>query len=72
MRIKIKAKPGSRSNEIKKLDEDYYEVRVTAPPEKGKANEKVIELMAEYLGVPKSRISILKGHMYKEKILEIN
>ena len=71
MRIKIKVKPNSRSNEIKELAQDYYEVKVSASPEKGKANQRVIELIAKHFKVPKSKISIVSGELYKEKIIEI-
>jgi uncharacterized protein YggU (UPF0235/DUF167 family) len=46
-------------------------VKVTAVPEKGKANTKVIELISEYFKVPKSKINILSGITYKEKLIEI-
>jgi uncharacterized protein len=72
MRIKIKVKPNARSNEVKEIDKDYYEVRVSVPPEKGKANERVIELIAKYLKVPKSKVSIVSGELYKEKVIEIS
>ena len=72
MRIKVKVKPNARSNGVKELDKDYYEVKVSVPPEKGKANERVIELIAKFLKIPKSRINIVSGELYKEKILEID
>jgi uncharacterized protein YggU (UPF0235/DUF167 family) len=56
---------------VKELDKDYYEVKVSVPPEKGKANARVIELIAKHLKIPKSRISIVGGELYKEKVLEI-
>ena len=71
MRIKVKVKPNSRSNEVRELDKDYYEVKVTVPPEKGKANARVIELIAKHLKIPKSSITIVSGELYKEKVLEI-
>lgn len=49
MIIKVKVKPGASKNEVKKIDENIYEVRTTVIPEKGKANEKVIELLAKFL-----------------------
>ena len=71
MKIRVKVKPNARSNEVKKFDGDYYEVKVTAAPEKGRANEKVIELLGAYFGVRKSRIEIKSGGRSKEKIIEI-
>jgi len=69
MRIKVKVKPGSRKNEIKEIEPNYFEIKVTAPAEKGKANEKVIELLSKHFKVPKSRIEIISGAAYKEKII---
>jgi hypothetical protein len=71
MKIKVKAKPNARKNGITKLGEDYYEVKVTVPPEKGKANEKIRELLAKHLNIPKSRINLISGESYKEKIFEV-
>ena len=64
-------KPNARLNEIKKIAENYYEVRVTVSPEKGKANKKVIEVLSEYLRVPKSKIAIKSGEKSREKLIEI-
>ena len=71
MKIKVKAKPNARTNGITKLDEDYYEVKVTVPPEKGKANEKIRELLAKHLNMPKSRITLISGETFKEKVFEV-
>jgi uncharacterized protein (TIGR00251 family) len=71
LRIKVKVKPGSSKNEVKKVDENFYEVRCTTIPEKGKANEKVIELLSEHLNTPKSKIRIVRGQSSREKEVEI-
>jgi uncharacterized protein len=46
-------------------------VKVTDPPEKGKANEKIIELLACHFRVPKSSINIVAGKTAKIKIIDI-
>ncbi len=71
MRIKVKVKPGASKNEIKQIEVDYFEIRTTVIPEKGKANEKVLELLSEYLKIPKSRIKLVKGEKNKEKEFEV-
>lgn len=71
MKITVKAKPNSRENKVVQLGENSYEVKVSVPPEKGKANEKVIELIAKELKVPKSKICIIKGASGRDKVLEI-
>ncbi len=72
MKIKVKVKPNSKKEEIKKIEEDFYEIRVTVVPEKGKANKKVIEILSKHLKVPKSKIKLVKGEKSKEKIFEID
>jgi hypothetical protein len=47
-------------------------VKVTAPPEKGKANDAVIEILADYFDVPKSSISIIGGKSTRVKLVEIS
>jgi uncharacterized protein YggU (UPF0235/DUF167 family) len=44
-------------------------VRLAAPPVDGAANAALIELLARYFGIPKSRISILSGERAKQKRL---
>ena len=64
-------KTNSRSNHVAMLDNNLFEVKVTIPPEKGKANIKVVELLAEYLKIPKTNISIIRGHSSRQKVFEI-
>ena len=46
-------------------------VRVTAPPEGGKANAAVCKVVARALGVPKSDVRVLRGDIARHKLLEI-
>lgn len=71
MKIRVKVKPNSRMESIKRVEADYYEIKVTVPPEKGKANKRVIEILSKHLKIPKTRISIIKGETGREKLLEI-
>ncbi|HMQ80545.1 MAG TPA: DUF167 domain-containing protein [Ignavibacteria bacterium] len=68
MKISVKVKPNSRENSIKQVENGNYEARVSVPPEKGKANEKVIELLAKELKIAKSRISLIRGESSREKL----
>lgn len=42
-------------------DKEYLKLKVTAPPEDGRANEAVLRLLAETLGLPASRLRIASG-----------
>lgn len=70
-KIKVKVKPNAKREEIKEIERDFFEVRTTVVPEKGKANKKVIEILSKYLKVPKSRIKLIKGETSREKIFLI-
>lgn len=51
--------------------ETYLKARVTAVPEKGKANKALIELLAKRLGIAKSTLSVISGDTSRQKILRI-
>lgn len=46
-------------------------VRVTVAAEDGKANERVIELLAEYWGIAKSRLRLVRGQRSRRKQIEV-
>ncbi len=47
------------------------QVRVTATPEDGKANDAVIALLAKALGVPKSALAVVRGATSRDKIIRL-
>jgi uncharacterized protein (TIGR00251 family) len=49
------------------VESGRLKIRITTPPEKGKANEAVVELLAKNLKVPKSSIKIVSGHTSRIK-----
>lgn len=63
----VKVIPKSSSNTVVGLEGDRLKVKVTAVPEKGKANQAVIKLLSKYLGIPKSSITIISGETAKQK-----
>ena len=48
------------------------QVRITAPPVKGKANKELIAFLSKSLGVNKSSLSIVKGHTSRNKVIAID
>ena len=62
----------AKKKSIEKLSENSYKIKVSVPPEKGKANKRVIEILAEELGVRKQDILIVSGLTNSNKIAEID
>ena len=46
--------------------------RVTAPPVDGQANAALVKLVAKTLGVPKSRVTLVKGHTARDKLVRVD
>lgn len=46
-------------------------LKVTAPPEDGKANAAVCKLLAKALGVPKSAVVVTRGESSRHKTVEV-
>ncbi len=71
MRLTITVKPRSSKNEVMKISDTEYQIRLTASPVDGEANEQLIKILSEYFSVAKSNISLLKGKTGKKKIVEV-
>ncbi len=71
MKIVVHVKPNAKKNEVVDLGQNRFLVRVTAPPVEGKANQGMIEVLAEYFNRRKRDIVIVRGEHAREKIVEI-
>lgn len=71
MKIRVRVTPGAKESKIVSYEEHLLRVRVTAPPEKGKANTAVRKLLADILGVPATEVTIIHGQTSKNKVVEI-
>lgn len=69
MKLTVKVKIGRR--ESISWDGSTLFVGVDAPPVDGKANKRLIEIMANLFELPKSSIEIVQGHTARYKILEL-
>ncbi len=71
MDLEIRAQPRAKRNAVEVGDGGRVVVRVTAPPEGGKANEAVIALLAKGLGIAKRSIELVRGHTARTKLVRI-
>lgn len=70
-RIGVRLSPRASSSEVTGEREGRVTVRVTAPPVDGRANKALVGLVAERLGVARSRVSIVRGEASRDKLLEV-
>lgn len=60
--ISVKVVPGASRNRVAGLLGNSLKIAVSAPPEKGKANQNVVDLLAKTLGIKRNAIDIVAGH----------
>jgi uncharacterized protein (TIGR00251 family) len=71
VRLAVKAVPGAKRDEIAGRLGDRLKVRVSAPPEGGRANDAICALVAAALGVRPRDVRVVGGHSRPEKVVEI-
>ncbi len=70
--LKIKVVPGSSRNYIAGWLGESLKIRVTAIPEKGKANDAVVTLLADALKIPKQDVTLSSGASSPRKAFKIS
>jgi uncharacterized protein (TIGR00251 family) len=70
VRLTVRVVPRSSRNAIA-WEQGVLKARLTAPPVDGAANDALIVLLAQRLGLPKRAISIARGATGRQKIVEI-
>lgn len=69
--LAVRVHPGAKRNVIGGLHAGALKVSITAPAIDGRANDALIAFLAEWLGVPRARISLLAGATNRSKTLRI-
>ena len=77
LRLAIRLTPNAGRDSLDGIEADgeggtLLKARVTAVPEKGKANKALILLVADSLRIPKSSVSLVSGETARKKILRID
>jgi hypothetical protein len=65
----LRVVPGTSHPGIVGRHGDAWKVRVTAPPEGGKANAAVLALLAGALGVPRGDLELTAGRSSRSKVV---
>ncbi|HEX5607984.1 MAG TPA: DUF167 domain-containing protein [Candidatus Binatia bacterium] len=70
-RIAVIVKPKARKPEIVKISPDVYRIAVREPAQNGQANKAAIKFLSEHLGIPKSKLKIVRGVSSQHKLIEV-
>lgn len=72
MELQIRVRPRAGRDTVEVGDGGQVIVRVTAAPERGKANAAVVALLAKELGVAKSSVTVVRGLASRDKVVRID
>jgi len=67
----IRVTPNARADKLE-TDGGTIKISVTAPASDGQANAAVIKLFAKALGVAKTRLSLVRGHKGRDKVIRLD
>lgn len=65
--LPVHAHPGARRNELRGELHGMLKVCITQPPEKGKANKAIVELLSKRLSLRKSQFELVSGETSRQK-----
>ena len=69
--LSVRVIPRAKRNAVTKIKDGSIKVYVTAPPEDGRANEAVVETIAEWLGVKRRQVTIVSGATNRNKVVRV-
>lgn len=70
--LKLHVVPGARKTEVAGLHGDRLKIKVAAPPEKGRANEVLLEFLARSLKVPRQVVHLTSGATSRAKVVAVH
>jgi uncharacterized protein (TIGR00251 family) len=65
--VPVRAQPGARKNGVLGEQEGVLRLAVTAPPDQGKANKALLELLRDLLDLKRSQVELVKGDKSRDK-----
>jgi len=72
MRINVTVTPNAKVPMVTRIDGASYKVKVDARALEGRANERLVELLAKHFGVPERAVRIVRGDRARSKVVEID
>jgi uncharacterized protein (TIGR00251 family) len=69
--LRVHAQPGAKRTEVAGLHGDALKIRVAAPALEDRANDALIEFIAQQLGIARRDVALVSGAKSREKRFEI-
>jgi uncharacterized protein (TIGR00251 family) len=69
--LPVVVKPSGRANRVVGVHDGALKVEVTAPPERGRANDMLVRLLAGLFGVPRRAVTVVQGQGSRRKVLRV-
>jgi uncharacterized protein (TIGR00251 family) len=69
--LRLRVHPNAGRNEVSGFTGDVLQVKIAAPPEKGKANRELIAFLSRALGVSQSSLTIVRGQTSRNKVIAV-
>jgi len=70
-RLRLRVAPGATRPGVVGRHGDGWKVRVAEAPERGRANDAVLALLARTLAVPRASLTLVSGHGARDKVVEL-
>ena len=70
-RLRLRIAPGAATTAIVGRHGDAWKIRVAAPPERGRANDAVLDILAATLDLARSAVRLVAGAGGRDKIVEL-
>jgi uncharacterized protein len=71
-KVEITVSPGAARTELVGRHGGGWRARVAAPPEGGRANRALVELVADLAGVGRERVTVVAGAGSRRKVVEVD
>jgi uncharacterized protein (TIGR00251 family) len=70
-RVRLRVSPGARSAHVVGRHGEAWKLRVAAPAEGGRANDAVVQLLAETLSLPREAVTLVSGLGARDKVVQL-
>lgn len=70
--LKLHVVPGARKTAVAGLHGDRLKIKVAAPPEKGRANDELLEFLARSLKLPRQAVQLTSGASSRAKVVAVH